>query len=375
MLVLGNPGNRRLEAFRQAAGRAGLPPPRVLAWRDFLAAPARLGEALATARELRIESPGEDFAVTRALLARGAEEPDPDEQPARLSRAACLALEEDRGRVLCPRQEFLGLKAALREVGEALAATGVRAWSAPEEVLVMGDKPRCQARLGSGGVPVPEVLGTVRGFEQLRQCMATRGVDQVFVKLRNGSSASGVLAYRSDGRRHRATSSLEVVGTGRGLRLYNSLKLRSTTDEGAIAALVDALGPEGLHVERWVPKAGLQGRTFDLRVVVIGGRARHVVVRTSRGPLTNLHLGNRRGDAGVVLRWLGEGPWQRALATCEAAMGCFPGSHYGGVDLLLSPRGAPRVAEVNAWGDLLPGVLWQGRDTYEEELHAPRSAA
>ena len=44
-----------------------------------------------------------------------------------------------------------------------------------------------------------------------------------------------------------------------------------------------------------MPKAGLAGHVFDLRVVVIAGRARHAVVRMSRGPMTNLHLLNRRG--------------------------------------------------------------------------------
>jgi hypothetical protein len=32
------------------------------------------------------------------------------------------------------------------------------------------------------------------------------------------------------------------------------------------------------------------------------------------------------------------------------------------------------VLEVNAFGDLLPGVLCDGRDTYEDELWAMRDA-
>ena len=33
-----------------------------------------------------------------------------------------------------------------------------------------------------------------------------------------------------------------------------------------------ALAPDGLQVERWLPKAGLGGRVVDLRVVVIAGQ-------------------------------------------------------------------------------------------------------
>jgi hypothetical protein len=51
-----------------------------------------------------------------------------------------------------------------------------------------------------------------------------------------------------------------------------------------------------------MPKAGIDGRTFDLRVLVIAGRARHAVARLSRGPMTNLHLLNERGDPARVAR-------------------------------------------------------------------------
>ena len=63
-----------------------------------------------------------------------------------------------------------------------------------------------------------------------------------------------------------------------------------------VADLIDALAREGVQVEEWLPKAGLDESVFDLRVVVIGGEARHAVVRMGPGPMTNLHLGNRRGD-------------------------------------------------------------------------------
>jgi hypothetical protein len=109
---------------------------------------------------------------------------------------------------------------------------------------------------------------------------------------------------------------------------------------------------------------------FDLRVVVIGGRAAHVVVRTSRSPMTNLHLLNRRGDIDRVARFVGDELMSEALRQCERAIAeCFPRSLHGGVDLLIrSDRRACAVLEVNAFGDLLPGVEWNGMDTYEAEI-------
>jgi hypothetical protein len=59
------------------------------------------------------------------------------------------------------------------------------------------------------------------------------------------------------------------------------------------------------------------------------------------------------------------------METCARVAGCFPGSLQVGVDLMfLVGWRRHAVAEVNAFGDLLPGVLVDGRDTYAEQVHA-----
>src|SRR5690606_36336811 len=109
--------------------------------------------------------------------------------------------------------------------------------------------------------------------------------------------------------------------------------------------------------------------SFDLRVMVIGGTAAHVAVRTSRSPITNLHLANSRGDAGELRAALGEPRWQDAMATARAAALAFPDCLYVGVDLMVSAsRRTCAVAEVNAFGDLLHREKWQGMDPWEAEL-------
>jgi glutathione synthase/RimK-type ligase-like ATP-grasp enzyme len=124
-------------------------------------------------------------------------------------------------------------------------------------------------------------------------------------------------------------------------------------------------------VEEWIPKASLQNQTFDVRIVVIGGKARHVVPRLSEGPITNLHLGNRRGDADQLIRLLGEEKYDQLLDTAERAVNSLPGTLYAGVDLLIpTGLGEPRVLELNAFGDLLPNLYHQGEDTYTAELKA-----
>jgi hypothetical protein len=68
---------------------------------------------------------------------------------------------------------------------------------------------------------------------------------------------------------------------------------------------------------------------------------------------------------------MGPEAWQTARRTCERAAAVFPDSLHLGVDLLVAP-GYRRhaVLEANAFGDLLPGVLSEGLDTYEAEVRA-----
>ncbi|MEV6978864.1 STM4014 family protein [Kitasatospora sp. NPDC093806] len=350
LTVLGNPGHRRVTLFAAAARAAGLPEPAVLPWIDLLRGTHRLPEG----GLLRIESPGEDEAVD-ALL-----------------RGPALGTGYAPTRVEGGAAWYAGVTAALR----ALARTpGVRLLGDPEEIAVMFDKRRAHALLSAAGVPVPRALagGTVTGWEELRARLGEAGLRRVFVKPAHGSSASGVVALEFGPRGQlRATTSVELTDG----RLFNSLRVRRYQDERLVAELVDRLAPDGLHVEQWIPKASQAGRSADLRVVVVAGRATHVVVRTSAQPMTNLHLGGARGSVEAAREAAGRA-WPTLLETAERAADCFPGSPMVGVDVL--PTADWRrslVGEVNAFGDLLPkltglpGGPAEGLDTYAAQLAA-----
>ncbi|MFJ8393277.1 STM4014 family protein [Streptomyces sp. NPDC094144] len=354
--VVGNPGNRRVGLFQQAVRAAGLPPARVVSWLDVLDGAA----VFLPGETVRVDSPGEDAEVERAL--RGVEDPT---------------------RVEGSSRWYARFTSAVREVARAVAGAGAVLLDGPEELAVLFDKRLCHGVLAAAGVPVPAsptsgpAAAPVRGWADVRGLMAERGMPRVFVKLAHGSSASGVLAVETAGPgRVRATTSVERDGSG---RLHNSLRVRRLTTEGEVAAIVDALAPDGLHVERWLPKASQRGRAADLRVVVVDGRATHAVVRTSRSPMTNLHLGGARGDldeARAAVAAAG-GSWRAALAVCERAGDAFPDTLCVGVDLLPS-TGWRRfaVGEVNAFGDLLPrltglpGSGAEGLDTYAAQVAA-----
>lgn len=351
LAVVGNPENRRTALFADAARAAGLPAPRVVPWEEVLRAG---GAEFAADETVRLDSPGENPGVDRLL--RGVQDPTRVEGSARWYARFVEAVRGLRG--------------------------GVRLDDAGE-LAVMFDKRRCHAVLDAADVPVPESPTSgpdavrVTGWDDVRAAMRDHRMPRLFVKLAHGSSASGVLAVESSGRgRVRATTSVELTPDG---ELFNSLAVRRYEREADIAAVVDALAPDGLHLERWLPKASQRGRAADLRVVVVAGRATHAVVRTSTSPLTNLHLGGTRGDLDAVRDAVeaAGGRWTDVLAVCERAAACFPRTLCVGVDLLPA-IGWRRfaVGEVNAFGDLLPrltglpGSGAEGLDTYAAQVAA-----
>lgn len=367
-VVIGTPGDERVAAYQDARARQDLPPAVVLPWETLLARDRPL--ELPPRALLRLESPGAHWPAERALLAWGADEPDERFSAPRISRGAALALDADPGRLRLLRQRYLGLRAALRWIATALGARpDVRVMNAPADIAVMADKPRCHEVLAAAGVPRPAVLGHPGGFEELEAAMRAHGCPRVFVKPASGGSAAGVVAYQMGGRGRRLAITATEVAEG---RLYSSTRMRRFEGDG-VRPLLDALCREGVIVERWIPKLGIAGAVLDLRVLVIAGRACHVVVRTSPTPITNLHLGrdNRRGDPAAVRRKVGEVRFAAALAACERAAAGFPDSLYAGVDLLLACRDARSfVAEMNPFGDLLRRTTWQGQSPHQAELAA-----
>ncbi|TDD73264.1 hypothetical protein E1293_31885 [Actinomadura darangshiensis] len=345
LVVVGTPGDRRPALFAEACRSAGLPEPRLVPWPDLLRGTPLAFDA---GDVVRVDSPGEDAEADALLRGPG--------EPARVGGGA---------------RWHRTFTAALRRLSSAASASGARLLGDVDEIGVMFDKRLTHARLLSAGVPVPAALPEVDGYVALRARMDEAGERRVFVKPAHGSSASGVVALQTAPGRVRAVTSASMAGD----MLFNSLRVRSYSTEEEVAALIGLLAPDGLHVERWLPKATLGGRVFDLRVVLIGGEPTHAVVRTSRTPMTNLHLGGSRGDLGAVQRALGEDGWRRALDVCARAAACFPNSPMAGVDLLVG-HGLKRfaVCEVNAFGDLLPGLTGlpgggaEGLDTYGAQV-------
>jgi len=351
-----NPENRRAEFFRSACSHLGFPKPTEIAWDDLL---TRQDELLAACEwnadtVVRVESPGENFEVERFLIEKG---------------GGPKGIEHDHGRLRYQVEWFVGWRKTLEEIDRFF--DGAAFMNPPSDIALMFDKWSAQRHLEKNDVPIPALVGgQIQSFDDLIERLRANNCSRAFLKPAHSSSASGVVALQL-GKRDRmiATTSAELIVDQN--RIYNSLRLRHYTDPSDVRLLVDLLARENLMAERWFPKASVQGKAFDLRVLVIAGQARHVVARTSASPITNLHLGNERGSIPEIRKNLGEEVWGEAMLICEQAALSFPNSHYVAVDLMVSSsRNRFAVAEVNAFGDLIPNIYSDDDDTYTAELRS-----
>lgn len=354
-LLVGPPDSRRITALQQALHTSGQAPAPVIDYADVLRSPQIVHEAIARHPQalVKLESPGEDAQLHARLVQRGWQlRGAPGAPPSALQHGE-LSHQHDW------HAGFNDLLCSLPAAANYL--------NTPAGLLATIDKLACQQRFVAAGVPVPTLFGTIDGHEDLIAQLQARRCSQVFIKARYGSSAAGVLAFRRhpDGRQL-AIGTAELVREQGTVRVFNALRQRRYTDAADIAALVDALAVQGAYVEQWIPKPrvpGAAGRHYDIRVVTLDGHARQRVARTSEGPLTNLHLGNRRG---ALEDWLDHEAMARLEEIATRSATALPGNRMLGIDLVLR-NGTGRVLEANGFGDLLPELRWHGATTWDDQ--------
>jgi hypothetical protein len=374
-LIIGNLDNRRVTGFVEALARRGWPAPILLAHRELLAGLGPLASLPDEPLFVRIDSLGEDLEVERMLLERGFAALPEAAACVRVEPAALRREPPRFGQLLAPRQHHAGVL----DYFDALAAVFAtkqhwRILNPIADLHVLFDKIACSRRYAAAGIPVPDQLpelATIHSTAQLREAMAELRWPAVYVKLSCGSSASGLALYRHVPSRpaHERDMVLTTVARTPEGR-FNSLQLQRLDTRPDVDELLDWLLGEGAQIERAIAKAQLDRRTFDLRVLVIAGEPAFCVVRQSRHPITNLHLGGTRGDLDALRNQVPEPVWAAAMHSCQRVFQQHACLHVG-VDLLFeSGLRGHRVIEANAFGDLLPGLTRAGLSVYEWELEA-----
>jgi hypothetical protein len=370
-VLITNPGTKRCETYRGEllaywASRGGADV-ELVPWAEVVPRDGNLDGLAVFDRPaiVRMESPGKDDRVTRLLLEAGGRD-DPAEPP-----RDWRSLEIPKGLLVRPGLLYRGFRRVLAGLRKSFdVRPHLKPTACTLAVAAMFDKNATLATLAAAGVPVPEWVPPERFPStaiSLNNVILDTGWPVVYTKLNTGSSATGiVVGYYRPGEAPFGLTTLAWING----EFYNTRLVRRVPTV-RLALCLGFLLREGATVQRGIPMARLDGQNFDVRVVCVYGKPAATIFRLSPQPMTNLHLGGRRGDFERCRAAIPTRDWLDALDHCSESAGCFD-SAVAGVDLVFEP-GFRRhhVLEVNAFGDFFPG--WadaRGRSVHALEIEA-----
>lgn len=238
--------------------------------------------------------------------------------------------------------------------------------NSPAGIRRVLDKRACKEELIHHGVLVTEMFPEkIENFWQLSEAMERHRTYSVFIKPVFCSGAAGVVAYRRTPGRDRETAYTSCHMQER--ELVNTKTIYRMEDPHEIQRHLEPILSLGAVVERWHPKASFQGQCYDLRVVWQFGRAVFMIVRRSKGPITNLHLNNAAME--IEKLQLSEKIIEEIEGVCEKAMEVFPELAMAGIDILLEKGSLyPRIIEINGQGDLMYQDIFKENRIYKEQI-------
>lgn len=323
IIVLGSGPGRRFDAFATAAHRAGV----------TAVIPMAYGQQplLRQGDWLRFESPDENPDAMRAAYAAG---------EARARAKGFPAFDPALG---SSAQLAFGLYAMQSQA----LRPGIHTTATPEEIALCYDKTACATHLRAQGIPVPQVFAPPTSFEALVELL--RAEKRLFVKQRYGAGAAGTMALMAGPKGQIMAHTTMRIDDG---RVHFAKRVKKVSDPASLRAMFALLQPMGLHVERWVPKAGVMGRTSDLRIVATQNAPPFAVLRLSRSPITNLHLDAERASAEALFAIMPPAQLDALWETVRKVQAAFPNSLTIAPDIAISADLRKHVVlEVNAFGD------------------------
>ena len=181
-------------------------------------------------------------------------------------------------------------KETLQRLGEMRLSDDVCFLNTPHALLRALDKKETKQVLMDRGLKVTPMLPSPRSFDELRELLTGCGRG-CFLKPRYGSGAGGVMAIRYQPKRNKwvvYTTLQQVDGV-----IHNTKRIHRLSTEKEMIPLAEAVMQTEAILEEWIPKEQLQGENYDLRVVCRESEIDYIVVRCSKGSITNLHLNNK----------------------------------------------------------------------------------
>lgn len=254
-------------------------------------------------------------------------------------------------------------KETLQRLGEIRLSDDVCFLNTPHALLRALDKKETKQVLMDRGLKVTPMLPSPRSFDELRELLTGCGRG-CFLKPRYGSGAGGVMAIRYQPNRNKwvvYTTLQQVDGV-----IHNTKRIHRLTTEKEMIPLAEAVMQTEAILEEWIPKEQLQGENYDLRVVCRESEIDYIVVRCSKGSITNLHLNNKAHWWNELS--LPEVVRQQIYFQCQEAVQSLD-LQYAGVDVLIE-RGTdiPYIIEVNGQGDHVYQDMFAHNSIYIQQI-------
>jgi hypothetical protein len=332
---------------------------------------------------VRLESPGRDFDVMKLLLEAGAHEisrPDARVRNALACASGCFQsvreswsnLPYSKGKLVRPGLLHRGFCRVLHGLRQSFdSRPHLQPLACPLAIAELFDKQATADRLSAAGLPTPLSIPAsetaAQLLEQLRKCR----FKTAYVKLNTGSSAVGMAAvHPQDDPPWAITTMLR-----RGPDFFNTRRLQKVSGPD-LEAVLQFILDEGAFIQEGIAMAQIDGQNFDVRVVVLHGQPAFTVFRLSGQPMTNLHLGGRRGRPEVCRPHIPTRSWLDAIDHCVEAARLYPCAALG-VDLVFEHGyGRHFILEINAFGDFFPGLTdAEGRTVHRREIEMTAAKA
>lgn len=344
----------RTERFKQALSNCGLPKLAHRTYRQYIESPEAFQDFLRSIDILRLDSPGGTYESWSAMCRYSGFNPE--------------NVPNEFGRINPLRPSNAGFEKLIRDISEA--ARCPKTYD-PEAITLFMNKARTHSFCAENDLPVPRKIPSVKSCRALEMTMKEMGLRRAFMKLKYGSAASGVLAIEKQGRYLRVITTAEMKKNGEDVTLYNSLKVRKYLDEDARHLIDSVLARYEVHIEEWIPKLRLNNHPIDVRLLVIGGKPAHLVIRRSSSPITNLHLGNERFQSDILRGAISEAVWKRLQELGRQVGSYFQKQFCIGLDIGIDSTSEHLfIIEINAFGDYLNDVTFKGMDPYTYQVKA-----
>ena len=272
----------------------------------------------------------------------------------------CVSDETDFQKYALLNQAY---KETLQRLGEMRLSDDVCFLNTPHALLRALDKKETKGVLVDRGLRVTPMLPSPHSFDELRELLAGCGRG-CFLKPRYGSGAGGIMAVRYQPNRNKwvvYTTLQQVDGV-----IHNTKRIHRLTTEKEMIPLAEAVMQTEAILEEWIPKEQLQGENYDLRVVCRESEIDYIVVRCSKGSITNLHLNNKAHWWNELS--LPEVVRQQIYFQCQEAVQSLD-LQYAGVDVLME-RGTdiPYIIEVNGQGDHVYQDMFAHNSIYIQQI-------